>query len=338
MMGAIEALKPEVSPILRCPGTGEPLRVVGNELVAEDGTRFPIVDGVPRFVASEHYAGSFGVQWNRYPQTQLDRANGTHISRHRFQQITGRLPEALRGQRVLEAGCGMGRFLDVVAEAGAEVWGADMSLAVVPAACNTRDRARCQVVQADLHRLPFGADFDFIYSIGVLHHTPDPASAFASLVKHLKPGGTICAWVYARGTRSHLRTRLIPRPHQVYTQLARLVPDAKKHAAFTAYAKLALGARDRIPLGLVWEVLLPAHDLRLKRPQHDGFEPDGDEAARERLRFDWAMHGVYDAFTPTYVRQFTPEEVLAWARESGLVDVRAGEVPCTVIARRPAVV
>jgi hypothetical protein len=44
---------------------------------------------------------------------------------------------------------------------------------------------------------------------------------------------------------------------------------------------------------------------------------------------------VYDAFTPTYARQFTPEEVLAWARDAGLADVRLGGVPSTVIARRP---
>ena len=76
-----------------------------------------------------------------------------------------------------------------------------------------------------------------------------------------------------------------------------------------------------------------------KREPQDGWEApgDADEAAREELRFDWAMHSVYDAFTPTYVRQFTPEEVLGWARRAGLVDVRPGAVPSTVIARRAAV-
>jgi SAM-dependent methyltransferase len=327
-------LKPGVSPILRCPRTGRPLREEGDTLIAEGGRRYPIVRGVPRFVSSERYARSFGVEWNRYPRTQLDRANGTRISRVRFERVTGLAPEALAGRRVLEAGCGMGRFLDVLAGAGAEVWGADLSLAVEPAEENTRDRPRCQVVQADLHELPFGADFDFVYSIGVLHHTPDPEAAFGAIARHLAPGGRICVWVYALGTRSRLRARWIPRPHQVYTRLASLVPEGRRHEVFTRYARLALAARDRLPLGILWDALLPVQDLRRKRALQDGWEPDGDPAAREDLRFEWAMHGVYDAFTPVYARQHTPEEVLGWARRAGLTDVRAGEVPATVIARR----
>lgn len=330
-------LKPGVSQILRCPKTRVPLRAEGDALVGQGGVSYPIVGGVPRFVASERYAGSFGVEWNRHPRTQLDRANGTSISRARFTRVCGRPPEALAGRRVLEAGCGMGRFLDVVAGGGAETWGADLSLAVNPAYENTRDRPSCQVVQADLHELPFGADFDFIYSIGVLHHTPDAEAAFVSLTRHLAPGGEICVWVYALGTTSRIRSRWIPRPHEVYTQLARLVPASRKQAIFTRYADLALAARDRLPLGVVWDVLLPIQDLRRKGPLQDGWEPDGDADAREALRFDWAMHSVYDAFTPTYVRQFTPEEVCAWARRADLVDVRAGEVPSTVMARRRVV-
>lgn len=335
-------LKPGVDvSILRCPKTGESLSfdsALGAEgaFVSPSGATYPIIDRVPRFVGSEAYADTFGVEWNRFPQTQLDRANGTHISEHRFWQVTGMKPSELQGKRVLEAGCGMGRFVDVLASAGAEVWGADLSAAVVPCERNTRERPNCQIVQADLRELPFGQAFDFIYSIGVLHHTPDAQASFLRIARHLKPGGTICAWVYSLGEASGVRTRWIPRPHHAYGLLTRGVPKHLHDPFFTAYAKLALRARKLPVPRVVWDVLLPIQDLEAKKPMQDGHEPDGgDAAARERLRFDWGLLSVYDTFTPKYIRQTSQAEVIDWAEGAGLVDVRPGPIRSTVIARRP---
>jgi ubiquinone/menaquinone biosynthesis C-methylase UbiE len=62
---------------------------------------------------------------------------------------------------------------------------------------NTKDSGRVQVVQADLHQLPFAYEsFDFIYSIGVLHHLPDPEAAFQSLLRYLKPNGETQIYLY----------------------------------------------------------------------------------------------------------------------------------------------
>ena len=53
------------------------------------------------------------------------------------------------------------------------------------------------VVQATLHHLPFALEsFDFIYSIGVLHHLPDPEVALRNLLRFLKPGGEIQIYLY----------------------------------------------------------------------------------------------------------------------------------------------
>jgi SAM-dependent methyltransferase len=40
--------------------------------------------------------------------------------------------------------------------------------------------------------------FDYAFSIGVLHHLPDPERGFHALVSRLRPGGAISAWVYGR--------------------------------------------------------------------------------------------------------------------------------------------
>src|SRR5207245_5979702 len=70
---------------------------------------FPILRSMPRFVSSDEYAASFGYQWNQFDKLQLDKFMRNDLSRERFYATTG-WPEHLEGQRVLEAGCGMGRF------------------------------------------------------------------------------------------------------------------------------------------------------------------------------------------------------------------------------------
>ena len=83
------------------------------------GTRYPIVNGVVRFVDREHYAGSFGFQWNAHRRTQLDSYTGLPLSRDRLFQVSG-WPEDLSGKTILEAGSGAGRFTEVLVKAGRE--------------------------------------------------------------------------------------------------------------------------------------------------------------------------------------------------------------------------
>ena len=109
-------------------------------------------------------------------------------------------PIDLEGQLVLDAGCGMGRYLRIAAESSASlVVGLDLSHAVVAARELTTELAKVAVVRGDLLKLPFPpASFDQIYSLGVLDHTPDPRAAFLGLAELLKPGGKIAVWVYPR--------------------------------------------------------------------------------------------------------------------------------------------
>ena len=54
------------------PETGLPLNNHDNELIDENGSKFPIIDGIPIFVDSNNYADSFGFQWERFAKTQLE--------------------------------------------------------------------------------------------------------------------------------------------------------------------------------------------------------------------------------------------------------------------------
>lgn len=160
---------------------------------------FPVARGIPRFLPpglspeKQATAAAFGYEWTRYSQLHdryLDE----------FLDWIKPVDRSFFVDRVvLDAGCGKGRHACLSAQFGArEVIGIDLSEAVEAAFENTRQFPNVHIVQADIYRLPFPAAFDFIYSIGVLHHLPDPKMGFLSLVKHLQPGGRMSVWVYGK--------------------------------------------------------------------------------------------------------------------------------------------
>jgi SAM-dependent methyltransferase len=102
----------------------------------------------------------------------------------------------------LDVGCGAGRHVKQATGLGAEVIGLDVSRAIDSAVRLNDGNPKAQFVQADILKLPFRpAAFDFIYSLGVLHHLPEPERGFRRLIQALKSGGAICIWVYQRTRR-----------------------------------------------------------------------------------------------------------------------------------------
>ncbi len=147
--------------------------------------------GVIRVLSGATYADAFGNQWLRYRRTQLDSASGMPISLTRLKrclgdEIWGTLPNV----RVLEAGCGAGRFTEVLLSEGAHVVSVDLSEAVVANATNFPVDDRHLVVRADITDLPWEpGQFDVVVCLGVVQHTPDPRRTIAALAQHVRPGG-----------------------------------------------------------------------------------------------------------------------------------------------------
>ena len=176
-------------PTLACPQTGQSLKRVGDDLVTPDGKHsYPIVREVPRFVSDDHYVRSFSFEWNVHNQTQLDTHRGDSSSEDMLHEKTGLTPADVRGKLVLDAGIGAGRFTDVLARWGARVVGVDLSYAVEAANVNFGKLPNVLVCQADIGKLPFRpGTFDYIISIGVLHHTPDTRKFFSGLPRLAPP-------------------------------------------------------------------------------------------------------------------------------------------------------
>ena len=180
---------------LRHPNTGVRLNVdsSGDFVSDPDSNKtWPIQNGIPRFVDDQHLK-SFGDQWTTYEVAHDDEDKAT------FAAKTGIQLEQLDGLRVLDAGCGGGRYSRICGEAGATVIGADHSRAVDKATSLCSHLPDVSFVQADLKQLPLEKEsFDFVFSIGVMHHDVNTRAVFDSVAKLVCPGGRFSVWLYRR--------------------------------------------------------------------------------------------------------------------------------------------
>ncbi len=188
---AADAVQASAPVAWHCPEDHTPLESSGDGLRCRDGHEFQVVRGVPRFVPQTSYADHFGEQWIRYRQTQLDSYTGQPISRDRLRRCLGdALWNGLASARVLECGCGAGRFTEVLLHQGADVTSIDLSTAVDPNAENFPVGPSHHIAQADIVRLPFASrSFDIVLCIGVIQHTPRPEETIARLYEQVRPGG-----------------------------------------------------------------------------------------------------------------------------------------------------
>jgi SAM-dependent methyltransferase len=301
-----------ISTILCCPSChGE---MEGHEegfRCTQCGTGFPRVRGLVRFVDAQFYSSSFGYQWQQFPRAQWGRQ-----SEITFDRKTGFDHSGLKGKLVLDVGCGTGRFVDVANRLGARVVGIDLSAAAEVAERNLADRAEVTIYQADVFNLPFKPEsFDYIYSIGVLHHTPDCEKAFKTLVPLLKPGGQIAIWLYSAYSKWY-------RMSDYYRPITSRMPSTWLHGLCQIARPMYYvyhGLR-RIPI-----IGRPAAGmLRFMFPmpldQREG-------SARVLDTFDW--------YSPKYQSKHTYEEVFRWFESCGLQDLHVLHEPVAVRGARP---
>ncbi len=180
-------------------GTREEKEIIEGLLSCKKCDReYKIVRGVPRFADlskieqdKAETAENFGWQWTHFTQED-EKYNEQFLG-----WIQPVKPEFFGGKIILEGGCGKGRHTTLAAKWGArEVVGIDLSAAVESAFQATRPLPNAHIVQADIFKLPFKRAFDYAFSVGVLHHTPNPKKAFVSLASKVKKGGAISAWIY----------------------------------------------------------------------------------------------------------------------------------------------
>jgi SAM-dependent methyltransferase len=200
-------MKPGLLDFICCPECREPLslknevyeknEIKSGGLLCRNAHEYRIINFIPRFVKADAYTLSFSYEWTRFSETQLDSKIGKDLSESQFQGRIDFPLTQMKGKLVLDAGCGMGRYADIVTKYGGIVVGIDLSYAIESAFKNIGLRDNVHIIQGDILKPPFKDEiFDFIYSFGVLHHTPDAQGAFKCLARHLKKNGKFSLFVY----------------------------------------------------------------------------------------------------------------------------------------------
>ncbi|MGB9178184.1 MAG: methyltransferase domain-containing protein [Pyrinomonadaceae bacterium] len=259
-------MKQRLLQYLLCPSCGGEIRLLsaaqteGAEVLegelecASCGKRFPVVRGVPRFASLNEVekdkaatASSFGWEWQHF----------THEDERYGDQFLGWIapvkPEFFRDKVVLEGGCGKGRHTQLAARWGArDIVSVDLSDAVETAFDATRHLENAHIVQADIYHLPVRRAFDYAFSVGVLHHLPDPRAGFISLASKVREGGHISAWVYGAENNRWITRFVSPLRESLTSRLNRralLHLSKLPTAAMYAATKLIYGPLNRSASG-----------------------------------------------------------------------------------------
>lgn len=137
---------------------------------------------------------AFAYEWNEFTELSPEFCENEYT-----RTLAPFSPDIVKGKTVLEAGTGVGFFLDRMYSHGAALlFGMNLGLDVETARKRTRKNESVIIVQGDIFHLPFKPEFDFVISHGVVHHLPLPEKGFRTLLTALKSGGEIFVWVYGK--------------------------------------------------------------------------------------------------------------------------------------------
>jgi ubiquinone/menaquinone biosynthesis C-methylase UbiE len=262
--------------------------------------------------ADQKVIDDFGAEWARFDQTGLGAPELQAIFDAYFSIFPwSKLPAGARG---MDVGCGSGRWANLCAPKVGHLVLVDPAQAALGVAKHKlRARNNVSFVHADVAHLP-GADgeFDFAYSLGVLHHVPDTAMAIRAVSQKLKPGAPFLIYLYyALDNRPAWFRALWQLSNGVRNAIA-ASPQGIKHwvceaIAATVYWPLARTARLAEVLGL------PAKNFPLY--------------FYRSLSFYTMRTDALDRFGTTLEQRFTRAQIKTMLEQAGFVDVvfRDGE-------------
>ena len=230
----------------------------------------------------------FGRQW-----TVFDDAAGFFGSKELLEDFV--MPfdlSQIQGWRVLDLAAGTGRHVLALLESGAaRAVAVERSQAIEVVREKTREfKDRVTLLQIAGDQIPPTADFDAVFSIGVVHHIPDPAPVVRAVYGALKPGGKFVVWLYGK------------EGNELYLLLVKPLRWLSTHLPHWALVALVRGLDLRLVLYLHICRRLPQVRLPLTDYLRSIIAPLPDDKGRVV---------IYDQLNPAYAKYYTRREAEA---------------------------
>ena len=255
----------------------------------------------------------FGAQWTRYRDNK-----DYYGSLPLLQDIFGPLLpiEAIAGHRVAEIGSGSGRIVLMLLHVGAaHVTAVEPSQAIEVLRANTQQfQSRVDYVHARGEGIPQDRNFEYVFSIGVLHHIPDPDPVVQAAFRSLRPGGRMLIWLYGREGNEAYLLWVLP-----FRKFTRRLPDMVLAALCHGFNVLLAG--------YIWLCRIFPLPMRAYMREHIG-----------KLSWHARYLTLFDQLNPAEARYYHKMEAQALLEKAGFKDVQLAHrhgYSWTVIGTKP---
>jgi ubiquinone/menaquinone biosynthesis C-methylase UbiE len=302
--------------LLQNPFNKLPLTADTDKLCDAIGNIFPLVKGAYRIVTDDNYTENFGFQWNKFAETQVDKATQLNISKVRFFAETGWDKENLEGKNILEVGSGAGRFSQIILDHTKGIlYSVDYSNAVEANYKNNGPNDRLHLFQASIYDMPFEKNqFDKVICIGVLQHTPDFEKSVISLIEMAKPGAEVVVDFYSiNGWWTKLHAKYL------FRTITKKMSHEKLHNIIDNNIDWLIKTSrffTKIGIGNIANRFLPICDIEGTLPKNIPYSQ-----LRELCVLD-----TFDMFSPEHDHPQKINTVINWFKKNGMEKVWGGKI------------
>lgn len=239
----------------------------------------------------------FGVQWTRYQGSP-----GYYGSLEFLADVLGPLIaiQDLKGKKVAEVGSGTGRIVDMLLKAGA-----DHVTAIEPSKGfdvlrenlkSYKEKVSFHNVEGD--KIPQTNDYDYIFSIGVIHHIYEPEKVLKVIYGALKPGGKLFLWVYGKENNER---------YLFLANLLRLFTTKLPHFLLVGLSWI---------LFFILKIYMQFAKI-ISLPLKDYLDGVLGKCSDHVIRLV-----IYDQLNPSYAKYYTQDEVISLLKRCGFMDIR----------------